>query len=120
MNGVLEEEKDTRARAGIALVHEHRAALQQIAVALKREVEHGIEQRMARADESSERLPLWRDQLFLECDALVARQHGIARADLPVAVSHRRRDVGDFVAARLALAGVPPRRLNASRKKDSM
>ena len=81
----------------------------------------GIEQRMAGADEGRERLALRRDQLLLEGDALVARQHRLADADLAVAVADRRRDVGDLVAARLALAGrVPPRRWNASRKNDSM
>ena len=104
LDGVLEVEEHARARAGVALVHQHRAALQEIAVALEREVERGVEQRVARADEGRERLALRRDQVLLEGDALVARQHRIARADLAVAVAHRRGHVGDLVAARLALA----------------
>ena len=104
LDGVLQGEEHARARAGVALVHQHRAALQQIAMALEREVERGVEQRVARADEGRERLALRRDQVLLEGDALVARKHRIARTDLAVAVAHRRRDVGDLVAARLALA----------------
>ena len=72
-------------------------------MALEREVECSIEQRMARTDEGGERLALRRDQRLLEGDALVARQHRFADADQAVAVAHRRRDVGDLVAARLAL-----------------
>ncbi len=72
-------EEHARARARVALVHQHRAALQQIAVALEREVEGGVEQRVARADEGGERLARRRDQLLLEGDALVAREHRIAR-----------------------------------------
>ena len=90
-------------------------------MALEREVDRRVEQRMARADEGGQRLALRRDQRLLEGDALVARQHRLADADQAVAVAHRRRDVGDLVAARLALAGrVPPSRWKASRKNDSM
>lgn len=74
-------------------------------MALQRQVEHGIEQGMTRADESSERLPRRGNQFLVECDALVTSQHRIARADLPVAVSHGRRDIGNLVAPRLALPG---------------
>ena len=64
-----------------------------------------VEQRMARTDEGGQRLALRRDQRLLEGDALVARQHRLADADQAVAVADRRRDVGDLVAARLALLG---------------
>jgi hypothetical protein len=65
-------------------------------------------------------LALRRHQRLLEGDALVARQHRFANTDEAVAVAHRRRHVGDLEAARLALLGVPPSRLKASWKKDSM
>lgn len=104
LDGMFEEEDHARIHARVALVHQHRAAPQQIAVALEREVEGGVEQRVARADEGGERLARRRDQLLFEGDALVLREYGIARADLTVAVAHRRGHVGDLVAARLALA----------------
>ena len=104
LDGVLQIKEHARRRAGVALVHQHRAAPQKVAVALERQVERGIEQRMAGADESGERLALRRDQRLLKGDALVARQYRLARSDQAVAVAHRRRDMGDFVAARLALA----------------
>ena len=68
--------------------------LQQVAVALEREVDGGVEQRMARADEGGQRLALRRDQRLLEGDALVARQHRLADADQAVAVADRRRARG--------------------------
>ena len=60
---------------------------------------------MPGTDERGQRLPLRRDQRLLEGDALVARQDRLADADQAVAVAHRRRDVRDLVAARLALLG---------------
>ena len=90
---------------GVALVHQHRAALEQIAVAFQGEVDG----RSRAADGPGRRrrpaAGLRRDQRLLEGDALVARQHRLADADQAVAVAHRGRDVGDLVAARLALLG---------------
>jgi hypothetical protein len=79
------------------------AAPQQIAMALQGDVDDGVEQRMARADERGRRLADGRDEPLLERDALVARHDGLADADQPVAIAHRGRDMGDLVAARLAL-----------------
>ena len=90
--------------AGIALVNQHRPTPQKVAVAIERQVKRGIEQRMAGADEGGERLALRCDQGLLKGDALVARQHRLAHADQTVAVAHRRRNMGDLIAARLALA----------------
>ena len=56
-------------------------------MAFEREVECRIEQWMAWAHEGRERLALRRDQILLEGDPLVAREYGIARADLTVAVA---------------------------------
>jgi len=73
-------------------------------MAFERQVERGIEQRMARAEEGGQRLAVRRDQRFLKDDALVTWQHRFAQSDQAVAVAHRRGDVGNFIAARLALA----------------
>src|ERR1700737_1864955 len=72
-------------------------------MALERQVKCSIEQRMTWTDEGGERLALRCDQRFLKGDALVARQHRFTRSDHAVAVAHRRRDMGDFIPARLAL-----------------
>ena len=48
---------------------------------LQRQVDHGIKQRMSRAYERRQRLPLGCDQRFLESDALVAWQHRLADTD---------------------------------------
>lgn len=104
MDRVLEEEEHAWRGAGVALVDQHRAALDQVALALERQVEHGVEQRVAGADEGGERLAGRRDQRLFEGDALVACEHRITGADLAVAVAHRRGDVRELVAARLAFA----------------
>src|SRR5688572_6407789 len=80
LDNVLEREQHAWAGAGVAFVHQHCSALHEIAVALERKVEGRIEQRVARAYEGGERLALRRDESLLERNALVAREHGIARA----------------------------------------
>ena len=104
LNGVLQIEEHARRRAGVTLVNEYRAAPQKVAMAVERQIKRGIEQRMAGANEGGERLALRCDQGFLKGDALVARQHRFARSDQAVAVAYRRGNMGDFIAARLALA----------------
>src|SRR5690606_22701790 len=99
LDRVLQEEEHARGRSDIALVHQYRAALQQVAVALQREVEHGVEELMPGADESRERLARRGDELLLEGDALVPGKHRIAGADLAVAIAHRRGHVRQLVAA---------------------
>src|SRR2546425_9892640 len=74
-------------------------------MAFERQIKRGVQQRMARADEGRQWLALRRDERLLEGDALVARQHRFADPDETVAVADRRRDMGNFVAARLPLAG---------------
>ena len=59
---------------------------------------------MARADEGGERLALRCDQRLLERNTLIAWQHWFTSSDQTVSVAHRRRDMSDFIAARLALA----------------
>ena len=73
-------------------------------MAFEREIEGGIEQWVARTYKSSKGLALWRDQVLFKRNPLVSHEHRITRADLAVAVANRSGHVGDFVAARLALA----------------
>src|SRR6266851_4173420 len=101
---MLQIKEHARRGAGVAFVNEHRAPPQKVTVALKRQVERGIEQRMAGADEGGERLALGRDQRLLKDDALIARQYRLANSDHTVAVAHRCGHMGHFIAARLALA----------------
>jgi hypothetical protein len=58
LDGVLQIEQHARLSAGIALIDQHRAALQQVAVALQREVDDGVEQRVTGADKGGQRLAL--------------------------------------------------------------
>ena len=102
---MLKIEEHARTRAGVTLVHQDRTAFEQVGVALKREIEHGVEQRMSRTDEGGQRLPLRRNQRLLERDAFVPRKDRLADADQAVAIAHRRRNVRHLVAARLPLLG---------------
>jgi hypothetical protein len=106
LNGVLQVEQHARRRPEVAFIHQHGAALQQVAVAFQGEVDDGVEQRVAGADEGRQRLALGRDEGFLEGDALITRQHGFADADEAIPVAHRGRNMGDLEAAGLALPGV--------------
>ena len=73
LHGVVEVEQHARLIAGVALVHQYCATAQEIAMTLQSEVDDGIEQRVAGADEGGERLALGCDQRLVEDDAFVAR-----------------------------------------------
>ncbi len=108
---MLQIEQHARRGAGVALVDQHGAALQQVAVALQGEIDDSVEQRVARADEGGQRLALRRNQGLLEGDAFVARQHGFADTDEAVAVADRGRHMGDFVPPRFPLLGAAAEKL---------
>jgi hypothetical protein len=104
LDGVLQVEQHAGGVARIALVHEHAAAAEQVAVAFQGEVERRVEQRVARADKCGERLALRRDERLFEGDALVARQYRLPYPNEPIAIAHRRRDMRHLVPPGLALA----------------
>src|SRR4051812_36674117 len=100
---MLQEKQHARFQSRVALVDEDGAAAQQIAVALKHEVDDGVEQLMTRAHKGGQRLTLRSYQGFLECDALVPSQHRFAHADQSISVPYRCRDVGHLIATRFPL-----------------
>ncbi|WP_200387231.1 hypothetical protein [Thiocapsa imhoffii] len=55
---MLQIEDHARRGAGVALVDQQGAVLEQVAVALQGEIDDGVEQRMAGADEGGGRLAL--------------------------------------------------------------
>ena len=101
-------EQDPGQCTGVAFIHQHGAALQQVAIALQREVDDSIEQRMARTDKGRQRLSLGGHQGFLEGDALVTWEYGLTDTDESVAVTHRGGNVGDFITAGFALLDCAP------------
>ena len=120
LDGVFEIEHHPRLGTVIAFVHQHGAALQQITVALQGEVDDRVEQRMTRADKGGQRLALRCDQRSSRRRCAHSAAARFADADQAVAIAHRRRDMGDLVARGSRCLAVPPRRLKASRKNDSM
>ena len=104
---MLEVEEHARPGAGIALVHQHVAALQQIAVTLEGELDPRIEEWMPGTAERGERLPLRRDQRLFEGSPLVARQHRHSDADQTIAISYRCGNVRHFIPTRLSLPRLP-------------
>ena len=118
LQGVLDGEEHAGRLAVVALVDEDRAPFQQVAVAFERQVEDGVEQRMARADEGRQRLARRRNQRLLEHDPLVAGKHRLADPDRAVTSPKRRRDVRHLVTACLPLprrTAEPPERLAEER-----
>src|SRR5690348_15662970 len=81
LDRVLEEEDDLRLRSLIAVVNQNRASPKKIAVALDRQIDRRVEQRMAGTDECRQRLARRRDERLLERDTLVAGQDRLADAD---------------------------------------
>ena len=51
VNGMLKVEKDTRLHTVIAVVDQHRAALQERAVPFESQVQHGVEERVSGTNE---------------------------------------------------------------------
>ena len=105
LDRLVQGDEDAQAVALIARINQDRALLHQIAVALEDEVDRGVEQRVAGADEGRDRGP--GDLGLVEADALVAREHRRASADLAVALAQRARHAGDLEAAGLAPVDAP-------------
>ena len=92
LDRLVEGDEDAQAVALIARIDQDRALLHQIAVALEGEVDGGVEQRVAGADEGGDRGP--GDMGLVEADALVAREDRRAGADLAVALAQSARARG--------------------------
>src|SRR5438477_491252 len=73
LNGMFKVKQDARIQSQIALVHQHCATTEQVAVSLQRQIDRCVEQWMPWADERSEWLTLRSDERLLERDSLVAR-----------------------------------------------
>ena len=59
---------------------------------------------MARTNKSGEGLALGRYERLLEGDTLISLQNRFADTDQAISIAYGRRDVGDFVTTRFALA----------------
>ena len=105
LDGMLEIEEHAGLVAFVALVYQHGAPFQEIAVSFQRQVDHCIEQWVPGTHERGQRLTLRRNQRFLEGDALVARQNRLAETNQTVSIPNERGNVGDLVASNLALLG---------------
>jgi hypothetical protein len=104
---VLEVDEHVGLGGIVGVVDEDRAGGQQRLVVLKREVEHRVEQREARAQQRRRRRVRNAELVRLESNPLVGLDDRDARADRTVAIADAHGDVLDLVAARLALCGAP-------------
>jgi len=102
---VFEEEEDAGFGARVAFVDEDGALLEEVAMACKGAVDDGVEEWMAGADEGCGGMGIAGGEGLFEGDAFVAAQDWNAGADGALDVAHGGGDVGDLVAAALALAG---------------
>ena len=67
--------------AGVAFVHQYRTTAHEISMALQCEVNGGIQQRVARADEGREGLTLWGDECLFKRNTLVPGEDWFADAN---------------------------------------
>ena len=86
-------------------------------MAFERQVERRVQQRMPGTDKGRQGLALRRNEGFLEGNALVAGQHGLAHTDEAVAVADGRGHVGHLIAARLPLPHGPSELLEGFEEK---
>lgn len=95
--GVLQKDEHPQLIVHGRLVDQDRTLPEQVAIAFKNQIDHGIEQRMAGADELRHGLARHVDQVLLEGKAFIARKDRIARADDPIAFAYDGRDMGGLV-----------------------
>src|SRR2546421_12426806 len=107
LNGVLQIHQRPRLFARIVGIYQHRPSLEEIPVALQHEINSGVEEGMAGAEEDSKRLAGHRDQRFLEGDTLIAWQHRLTRADLAVTGANDSGYVGDLIPSSFTHAHTP-------------
>ena len=102
---MLQVEEQARRLAGVGLVDEHRAALEELAVTLEHEIDGGAQERVARADQLGAGLLV--DLVLLEAHPLVTLEHRGALTDVAVALAQRRGHVGDLEAPLFAAVDPP-------------
>ena len=102
LDGVLQIEERADCFARVVGVHQDRAALQEVPIALQDEIDGCGEEWLARTDERGQRLAGNGAEGLLEGDPLILAQDGLADADQTVPLADQGGHVGDFEAAWLA------------------
>ena len=88
-----------RPGAFVAVIDKDGTAFQLRPMALQRDIDHSIHQRMTRADQRC--LNLTGHIRLIEADTRIALQHGIAAADEAIMLADDSRRAGDLEAAGL-------------------
>ena len=96
LDGMLQIEQSAYLFTGVMGINQDRSLPQQAAITFQNQVRHRVHERVPWADELCHRLPGQVDGLFVERDALVARQYGTAQ--LPAAVADDGRHMGNLPA----------------------
>src|SRR5947208_720837 len=86
-------------------------------MALQSKIQSGIQQWVAGAYESRQGLSLRSNQIFFERDPFVSLQNRIARTNLSITVTDRRRHMRQFVPSGFAPANGPAELLKCLNKK---
>lgn len=94
-DGMFKENQDAGLFTKVARINEDRASLEQLPLAFEDEVECGVEEGVAWANECCKGLAGDADEVFLEGDAFVAVENGRASADLAIAGAGRRGNASD-------------------------
>ena len=84
LDGVLQVEERADCVTRIVGVHQHRAALQEVSIALQDEIDRSAEEWLAGTDECGQRLAGTRAQGLLESDPFIFTQHWLTGPDQAV------------------------------------
>ena len=95
---MFKEDQHAGLIARVGVIDQDCPAAQEVAVAFKRKVDRGVEQRMPWANEVGKGLAGHGDEILLEGDPFVTDHHRRAVPNGPVAVADDGRDIGDLKA----------------------
>ena len=117
LNTVFDIEQQTGLVAVVAVIYEHSASLEQIGVSLPRQVNGGLQQRMAGTNQFGGRQSGKITSALVKADSLVPLQDRLAKAHLHIPIAHGEGHGGDLVPAGFPRAYLPTYRAESLYKK---
>ena len=117
LNGIFNVKQQPGFGAVVAVIHENRALLEHLGVALPHQINDGFQQRMSGTKQFGWYHALHIAALFFKAHPLVSLQHRFPKADLHISAAHRRRHKGDLVAPGLSWANLAAHRAEGFQKE---